>query len=305
MDKVEKAVIDLDGVWADDRFKGVLVWDTDGHKGDNKGYSSYYEYTPGFPSGQEFVCNYPEFMEARKRLENKPVDWPEWANWLAQDSDGMWEFYVSRPEPRCRHWGPRDTNQRRSKGRVFGDWHQSLEPRPHPDHKEAEGMTEREEAWHNVWDELKRFVPEICNLAMNGGECSIEAVRLLAKEAGRVNEEGEGVEWEPGVDLPPVDTQCLVTPAGNHIGEWYPCKVIAHYEGEAIFKPSGNFPLGPYPFMAYPSAHFKPIQSHRDKVIEAATEVGASQTPVLDSHVRAVVEALAEADMLKLPGDDQ
>lgn len=74
MNKIEKAVIELDGVWP--------VWDIDAEEypylvldilGNYMAFSCA-------PSREEYICTYSEFMKCRASLENKPPEseWPEW-----------------------------------------------------------------------------------------------------------------------------------------------------------------------------------------------------------------------------------
>lgn len=64
---------------------------------------------------------------------SKP-DWkdsPEWANWLAQDKDGGWFWFVYKPVLTDTNWyDPNETHA--YTGNVSGSrsWKKSLEPRP-------------------------------------------------------------------------------------------------------------------------------------------------------------------------------
>ena len=64
-------------------------------------------------------------------LEMKPnwSDSPSWANYLAQDEDGNWFWYTSKPTPCVHVWGPEndlcaEANVRNS------NWQETLEERP-------------------------------------------------------------------------------------------------------------------------------------------------------------------------------
>jgi hypothetical protein len=71
----------------------------------------------------------------RERLQNKP-SWneaPEWAEWLAQDSDGEWFWFIDRPVIYKFTFQPVKSPQGiqlASKGEVLGDWRDTLESRP-------------------------------------------------------------------------------------------------------------------------------------------------------------------------------
>lgn len=153
MDKVEKAVIDLNGEWPDDRFRGILSWNTDGHEGDKCGFSAYITFTPGFPRNQELVCTHSEFMEARKRLENKPSwDEHEYEN-VVQNDNGSWWGIDGCPKPTIRGtWKNErvgDHTEFLCEGHVFGDWRQTLERRPesNPEPEWVPGDMCRIEEW--------------------------------------------------------------------------------------------------------------------------------------------------------------
>jgi hypothetical protein len=72
----------------------------------------------------------------RERLQNKPKwdEAPEWAEWLAQDYDGLWVFYEHPVETYHNEWLEQDGFDgkigRREKGEVLGDWRDTLESRP-------------------------------------------------------------------------------------------------------------------------------------------------------------------------------
>jgi hypothetical protein len=73
----------------------------------------------------------------RERLQNKP-SWneaPEWAEWLAQDYDGEWFWFIDRPVIYKFTFQPVKAPQGiqlASKGEVLGDWRDTLERRPEP-----------------------------------------------------------------------------------------------------------------------------------------------------------------------------
>jgi hypothetical protein len=77
-----------------------------------------------------------QWTSERERLQNKP-SWnesPEWAEWLAQDYDGLWVFYENPVETSHNEWLVQDGFYgkivRREKGEVLGDWRDTLERRP-------------------------------------------------------------------------------------------------------------------------------------------------------------------------------
>ena len=63
---------------------------------------------------------------------SKP-DWkdaPEWAQWLAQDQDGLWCWFESEPAPRSKDWGCVGRYKPAPRPPVSKPWRDSLEPRP-------------------------------------------------------------------------------------------------------------------------------------------------------------------------------
>lgn len=98
-----------------------------------------------------------QWTARRADLQNKPrwLDAPEWAEWLAQDADGEWYWYKSKPvETKECHWHA--GNQFCAKGVVLGDWRDTLEQRPADMHKSepeidtsAERVQETEKSIHD------------------------------------------------------------------------------------------------------------------------------------------------------------
>jgi hypothetical protein len=86
-------------------------------------------------------CRYTRerWQAERERLQNKPKweDAPEWITHLAQDKDGRWVWYPQAPITICESWShDRSTAPNgkpcmtASKGKVLGDWRDTLERRP-------------------------------------------------------------------------------------------------------------------------------------------------------------------------------
>ena len=85
-----------------------------------------------------------QYLERKAELQNKP-SWkgaPEWAQYLVQNSIGLWTFTRYEPRPNSAGgWSmdrdvPRDGNRMcvnvkdEVGGEVFGDWRDTLERRP-------------------------------------------------------------------------------------------------------------------------------------------------------------------------------
>lgn len=104
--------------------------------------------------GENFAASMKAFtrseVEARKaELQNKPrwADAPAWANWLAQDSTGIWYWYAVMPTIT----GSRGFNGKSGTflasvaGNVIGDWRDTLEEikrEPNTDKPFAQSLTE-------------------------------------------------------------------------------------------------------------------------------------------------------------------
>lgn len=78
-----------------------------------------------------------QWLARRAELQNKPTDWPDGANWLAQDKDGEWYFYKDTADnPPQNHgeenWFSDEAGDIRCRhiGEVLGDWRDTLEKRP-------------------------------------------------------------------------------------------------------------------------------------------------------------------------------
>lgn len=56
-------------------------------------------------------------------------DAPEWAQYLAQDSDGSWYWYEQKPEHDFTWWKPVNVSKFQT-AEISSDWQDSLEKRP-------------------------------------------------------------------------------------------------------------------------------------------------------------------------------
>ena len=74
-----------------------------------------------------------QWLARRAELQNKP-SWegaPEWAEWLAQDKDGVWLWCGDEPITGERGWNHRAAPITQGGiGEVLGDWSDTLEKRP-------------------------------------------------------------------------------------------------------------------------------------------------------------------------------
>lgn len=240
MDKVEKAVIELGGKWPEkEEDQGVLLLCKKDHYCDGEGgcyRGKYYAGTKLYDRDLfEGVCTYPEFMEARKRLENKPTEWPDNMNFRVQELSGWWHFFEHEPHLGSDQTGAYIETGRRvlhaGKGHVFGDWRQSLVPRPsshpmnneHQDHKEGEGV-------NDDW-----LTNTIDGLPPSGTQCM--ASWLVPPDGG---------------DMKPIDVRVVAYDVLKD-KVW-----LATSYGDELVRTR--------------DACFYPRKSHRDKVIEVARE---------------------------------
>lgn len=136
--ETEQAVIELGGVWPG---SDVVSYPVLGRRKYGSWCCWKNKYYLAKSLGTQYICTYSEFMEARARLENKPGwdDAPEWAGWLAQDSDGRW-FWSEKSPQRFDHspdneWDCSVSGKflwATNEGVCFTDWRESLEHRPEP-----------------------------------------------------------------------------------------------------------------------------------------------------------------------------
>lgn len=81
---------------------------------------------------------YQEYMVVKSELEQLKSqqftpDWntsPDWANWLAQDSDGQWQWYEDKPVTYEINWSSKKDND--SAHGAVKSWKESLQERPKP-----------------------------------------------------------------------------------------------------------------------------------------------------------------------------
>lgn len=83
------------------------------------------------PSVQGNVSNEVEQLKSQQ-LTPSWDDAPEWANWLAQDKDGMWNWYESEPKLGGENWYTKTGVLSESALIDFDRWKQTLEQRPKP-----------------------------------------------------------------------------------------------------------------------------------------------------------------------------
>ena len=175
-----------------------------------------------------------QWLARRAELQNKPSwdDAPEWGEWLAQDGDGEWFWYVSKPfvdeENDNAVWELGDSfdHELCQSGEVLGDWRDTLEKRP----------------------EQKAFEP------------------FTSIEDNQEKDMKQDNGWFEREELPPVGVKCetLVEPEL----QWVSAEVVAHRDRFAIVwitsEKCGAQSDAP--------KHFRPIRTERDVLLSVITE---------------------------------
>lgn len=125
----------------------------------------------------EFVA-YTDWQAARDELSGKPSwdDVPEWAEWIAQSLQGHWECYADRPIAenfRWEHGVSRGECVEFSKfrGKVLGDWRNTLERRP-----EQNQLESTKKIWRGPEDGLPPVGADIEVWYDDGRECWMSAI---------------------------------------------------------------------------------------------------------------------------------
>lgn len=114
--------------WNEHQLWCWIVLDTNGDR-----YISFVNFDD--PSGEKAIYRN-QWQAARDELSGKP-SWdsvPRWAEWTAQSPVGHWECYAEKPESDDEKWVHSCRGQcvdfAKYKGRVLGDWRNTLERRP-------------------------------------------------------------------------------------------------------------------------------------------------------------------------------
>jgi hypothetical protein len=205
------------------------------------------KYGDGMPFAKFTRC---QWLARRAELQNKPSwdDAPELANWLAQDDNGTWFWYPTKPShPGMRGWWPGDNSRGAAStlGEVLGGWRDTLEKRP-ADLSEPAVIKRLDEALQNV----RAAVPE------------------LVKDKYKF----EPADWFERGELPPVGIECEALWNEGRM-EYLRTKVFGVNEhGQPIHR----FDEGPkkFEYQADPlvtmlgTRVFRPIRTERDHLID-------------------------------------
>lgn len=218
--------------------------------------------------GQVFLCKDPfskftkdQWLARRAELQNKPTwaDAPEWAEWLAQDSDGVWWFHRCEPKTALLVWRGTDRHYAND-GEVLGDWRDTLERRPADLSEPAvtERLTEAAQtvlaAAPALMDEKFRFDPvstaeadtlakTLCSLLKTDAWgfdsnalaelhqlCDAELTKRDAAVCG--GQKYIDAHWFERGELPPVGVVCEAYI--DYPPQWVEAEIVAHKDGFAI-----------------------------------------------------------------------
>lgn len=266
---IEKAVLHFGGKWIFPFKNLVTPAETNAFYAPHSRFESIrnvFELGPHWV----FICTEEEFNAAADRMRGKP-DWkdaPDWAQWLAQDSDGVWYFYASEIPPSTADsyfTVDEQHNARSAKGSCLGDWRNTLERRP----EQSKPL------------EAGRFgiMPPV-----NKNEaCSMTAPAKPWFEAG---------------ELPKAGTKCLCYfDDGREC--WHECVVIGSIDSELANGYLAVSLIGKHDRKLVWVNDFKSIKTEKEKAIEAAIE--AMQPNSLTGTMAIWFGKLYDAGLLRLP----
>lgn len=283
-ERIERAVVELDGEWPKDdpETYHILVDVSSAKDHDGESYNAWGDGWVGHQHGWFAVCTYPEFMEARKRLENKPTEWPEGADFLVQNSSGTWQFgrcNGAKVEPGKAGWRIKSVQDVEflspvaSVGHVFGDWRQSLERRPVELQYNPEDVS--------FWPKANTFIMAADSFEVRDSEggalyrhdelTPVPDPRSAeygepwdSGDRGHEDQVGSTENWHhiTGRPIPPVGTECEVSIEG---AGYENCQILAYFDGLVWLNLYGRHPV-----RVVDCCDFRPVQSHRDKWIAAA-----------------------------------
>lgn len=209
-----------------------------------------------------------DVISRRAELQNKP-SWsgsPEWARWLAQDSDGGWWFYRNEPTLDSPVWRGVDRYFSKS-GDTIGDWRDTIEKRP---------------------EEFKPSIEEANRLAQEfKPSASIED-----NQEREMNQDGG---WFERGELPPVGVECEILGAFDHYQKWTKCKIIAEHNG-SIFAANERSWVN----VKHGERKFRPIRTERDVAIDEMKQY-CPHHEIWNEVGRMYAEALYDARYRKEP----
>lgn len=230
--------------------------------------------SPRLPAGYRWFTR-EQYLARRAELQNKPTDWPEGVNWLAQDSGGEWNYYTDDIEnPPQNHgeenWFSDDYVIRtRHIGKVLGDWRDTLERRPVDLSEPAGGVKARgTDGAEEINTMARRLLFALKNEShsFNTGALAemveladAEIVKRDAKVCG-----GEGYlnnHWFERGGLPPVGVECIAASGAPDAN----CVIVAISTDQVVVKWTEN---QMFDVLDMPGWSFRPIRTERELAIE-------------------------------------
>lgn len=197
-----------------------------------------------------------EWLTRRVELQNKPswADAPSDMKWLAQDGDGQWYWYCSKPfidktnDDKVWDFGDSFDHEDCEFGEVLGDWRDTLEKRPEPCLKSMSGV-------HSDGDMIALH-EELKDFDMN----KFKPFTSIEDNQEKNMKQDNG--WFERGELPPVGVKCE-TLAEPEL-QWVSTEVVAHRDGFAIVwitsEKCGAQSDAP--------KHFRPIRTEREELAE-------------------------------------
>jgi hypothetical protein len=224
-----------------------------------------------------------EFKQVKADMQNKPSwdDAPEWASWLAQGDCGEWDWFERKPtiyDGVC--WdivNSSDRWSRATKGKILGDWCNTLEKRP----QQTEQPMKYQYGVEYECDGVKPDLPDdvLVEVKFDGGYKnfshisdyynqvhswswgSAKAFRIIDE---RFKPKEPGSLWFEKGELPPVGTECEVIRSDWDV--WEKCKVLFVGELKVVFKSESRVECA----WDIEEIKFRPLRTERDELIERA-----------------------------------
>lgn len=198
-----------------------------------------------------------EWLTRRAELQNKPTEWPDGANWLAQDKDGEWYFYKDTADnPPQNHgeenWFSDEAGDIRCRriGEVLGDWRDTLEKRPADMSEQA--VTAR---LKDATDNVLAAVPELM-------ADKYKFTPFISIEDNQEKAMKQDNGWYERGDLPPVGAVCYIR---------HSCWNSEKYDKVTIVAITNEYLIVKYETLEQhymlKDISFRPIRTERDELV--------------------------------------
>lgn len=128
--------------------------------------NSLFEYFPYKATKEDFIEGYNTWAKTQTFTQPEQFtpswdDAPSWANWVAQDGDGQWQWYNKKPVAECGCWASHKGNYDSARGTIK-TWQQTLQERPKPTPVVTVGET-----WIHTKTGNKYYVDGFCQSKIN------------------------------------------------------------------------------------------------------------------------------------------